>query len=615
MNAFWRFARRITHYRRLVIGGLLAAVIDAACASGGMATLMAVIRQIFENQQTVRQMVVTRLGNPRVMEMVGDVTWLGDYVPAGRFAGFAALLGFILLLAIIGSVFRYLYQMAALTVSFRMVAVIRKDAFQRLIHAPYETVLATGTVDSLSRIVRDSNQLGRGFNALMGKAVRDVLLAVGMLVLALIVNWELTALFLVGLPLIAIAIRKFGKRIRRASKRAMQAYGGMLGAVQESIQNLPVVKASGAEGYERRRFNTINREVLRQEMKARSARALSSPVIETIAIAGVIGVALAAAYLAFETGSAQPAEVVFVLIFLGAAGASAKPLANLNNDLQESAAAARRLEEILELPVETSVRGGFAEEKPALPRHARNVVFENISYAYPGSDRLALQGIDLTVQHGQSVAIVGPNGSGKSTLLSMLPRLLEPKTGAVLIDGHDVRAVGLRSLRGQIGVVTQQSVLFEGTIADNIAYGLRHIDRERIVEAARRAHADEFVRELPAGYDTHLGELGSGLSGGQRQRLCIARAILRNPAMLILDEATSQIDAQSEAKIAAALDAIQEGRTTFIIAHRLSTVVGADMIVVMQDGRIVDRGRHEELLRRCRLYQTLVASQLQPPAA
>ena len=220
--------------------------------------------------------------------------------------------------------------------------------------------------------------------------------------------------------------------------------------------------------------------------------------------------------------------------------------------------------------------------------------------------------VTLDVEHGQLLAVVGPNGSGKTTLVSLLPRLLDPCEGHVIIDGVDVATASLRSLRDQMAVVTQQSVIFEGTVADNIAYGHRHVSLKQIVSAARTAHADRFIEEMPQAYQTILGEDGSGLSGGQRQRICIARAVLRDPAVLILDEATSQIDAESEAQINEALDQIRRGRTTFVIAHRLSTVIDADRIVVMDEGRIADMGCHDELLRRCALYRTLTRTQLQP---
>ena len=250
-----------------------------------------------------------------------------------------------------------------------------------------------------------------------------------------------------------------------------------------------------------------------------------------------------------------------------------------------------------------------------LERHHESIEFEAVSYSYRGQQTPAIDGVSLKVEHGQTVAIVGGNGSGKTTLLNLLPRLTSPNRGRVLIDGTDIAGVNLKAFRRQLAVVPQQSVLFEGTIADNIAYGQLDAKRDEIESASQAAFAHDFVSTLPDGYDTVLGEGGSGLSGGQKQRLCIARAILRDPAVLILDEATSQIDADSEAKINRALNSFRAGRTTFIIAHRLSTVIDCDMIVVMDAGKIVGRGTHAQLLERCGVYRTLTHTQLQPAQA
>ena len=320
-------------------------------------------------------------------------------------------------------------------------------------------------------------------------------------------------------------------------------------------------------------------------------------------------VAAIAAHLIFSKDQ-SPQLFMMALIALGAAANSLKPLATINNQINEGRAAAARLFELLAFAAEPT--GPDARhDLPLLARHDRSIVFNDVTFRYTRQPQLTLDHLSLTVEHGQTVAIVGPNGSGKTTLVSLVPRLIEPQAGHVLIDGTDIARVRLSSLRRQISVVTQQTVLFEGTIADNIAYGRRFVSRQKVEAAAKAAFADEFIGQLPDGYDTVLSEQGEGLSGGQRQRIAIARAVLRDPAILILDEATSQIDTESERKINQALRGFRHGRTVFVIAHRLSTIIDADHIVVLDAGRIIDQGSHDQLLTRCRLYQSLTHAQLQ----
>ncbi|MEM8783696.1 MAG: ABC transporter ATP-binding protein [Planctomycetota bacterium] len=614
MSAFWHFAQGLLRYKRwlAVAGG--ATLLDALCAFAGFGLLIGLMDFMFgaavQTDATFAELVREQLAAEDTVGRIGDWSHLADALPEDKFVGFAMVLGGVLCFAFVGSGFRFTHQFVMLTLTQRVLLRARQRAFFRVLHAPMEWVWTHGTADTMSRIVQDSTRVARGLQALMGKAVREVLQGLAFLSWALIVDWMLTLLFLVGVLPIGFCIKKFGKRVRRASKYALRRYASMIGVMQESMQAAPVVRTHNAEGYERRRFHRINRELYGQEMRARTAKALASPTVDLITMSGVVVITLVASYYVFR-GEAEPSHMLLVLGALAMAGASVKPLANLNNDLQESGAAATRLKETIDQPAEAHRAADWTGS--ALPRHAERVTFEEVSYAYPGGDGEAISGFALDVPHGQSVAIVGPNGSGKSTTLSLLPRLVEPTRGRVLIDGRDIAGHSLRSLRKQLAIVTQQSIVFEGTIAENIAYGRRHVPRRRIVEAAKLAHAHEFIERQPDGYDTVLGEGGSGLSGGQRQRLCIARAILRDPAILILDEATSQIDAESEAQIHAAMREIMQDRTTFIIAHRLSTVVDADVIVVLEAGRIVDRGTHHELLERCALYQSLVKHQMAEP--
>lgn len=605
MKNFWQYAKLMLQYRGLLIVAAIGVSIDALCQLGGISTLIWVVRQLFESDTTIRDIVAQKLA--ALAQHGVDLQWILHYIPVDPWWGLAMTLGAILLLAIIGSCGRFLHEFATITVSLRTVMRLRKKVFTRLVHLPMRIAVAGKTAEQSSRVVRDCEGLARGFNALTARSMRGIVVGLVLLAGAFANDWKLTLIFLVVLPVIGVLIQKFGKKIRRASKRALLQYGVMLGALTESMQGLRVVKVHQAEGYERRRFNVINRRVLAHQMKARTARALSSPVIETMSMIGLVLVVLIAAWSVYEQGK-PTGTLLAVIVMLGASANSFRQMAGLNNTLQEASAAADHITEILHLPVESHPRR--RDDRRKLARHHQSVVFDNIVFTYPGSDQPVLNGVSLTVPHGSVCAVVGTNGSGKSTLLALLPRLYEPDSGRVLIDGQLIADCTLRSVRAQMAMVTQDTVLFDGTVGQNIAYGSWGAPQERIIEAAKQARAHEFITALPEGYDTEIGERGQRLSGGQRQRLAIARAILRDPAILILDEATSQIDSDSEAQINDALSKFIQNRTTFVIAHRLSTVVNADQIVVMADGAIASVGTHRELLEKSDIYRVLCRTQL-----
>jgi ABC-type multidrug transport system fused ATPase/permease subunit len=616
-NPFWKSMRVLLRFKRQMALALVGAVISGSCFGLGMSMILPTLELLKIGAAPPAQngsvaplepFIRERMIEPNHHPLISDAgQWLIANLPHDPFIVFVLIMGSIAVLSVIGSTGRYIHELFALTVIFRATMRWREQMLRRMINAPMAELLLTGTGDATSRINTDAQVLSNGYSMVLSKAVGELLKGAAVIIAAFVINWKLSAVAIIGAPIIGVLLRKFGKRIRRATRRALQARGHMLAVLKESLDNINVVKMHNAEGYERRRFAQVNRDLYRHAMTARQARALASPMIDTLAIIGAMSVACVAAWLIYRQGE-PPAEFVAVLFLLFAAAPSLKVLANLNNQVAEAGAAAERIFKVLQMPVEPLGRED-EPDKPDLPRHQRDVVFDAVSFAYPGQERPAVNDVDLRVPFGHTVAIVGGNGSGKTTLVSLLPRLMEPTVGAIRIDSTNIQSVKLRSLREQFAVVSQQSVLFTGSIADNIAYGRRWEPREKIIAAAKSAHAHDFIRALPQGYDTPLGEGGTGLSGGQRQRLCIARAILRDPAILILDEATSQIDTESETKINEAIRGLRHGRTIFVIAHRMSTVVDADMIVVMHDGAIVDRGTHDQLMQRCEIYRTLANNQ------
>ncbi|MEZ6242798.1 MAG: ABC transporter ATP-binding protein [Phycisphaerales bacterium] len=609
MDSFWSFARRMLRYRSLVVAGFVCAFLSAGGLGVGIVAVKPVLDIVLgDGSQNAK-------GLPEIARELNTDSLIAGWIPEGfidalphgPFTAIVIILAGLGVLAVLGALANFLHQYYALTVVHRTVANVRREAFSTVIHLPLKEVVAQGSGDAISRIVNDTSQLAQGLNALLSKTVAQVTKGLAAFLAAFVLNWPLTLGALIVAPLLYTVIRKLGKRIRRAARRALESQAGLYHAATEALQGLRVVKVHTAERYEQGRFHKINKEFLRQQLRVRTARAIASPLVEVLAIFAVGTLTLAAVWLILE-GRLEKSEFLLSISALGVAGASLKPVTGLVNDIQQSAAASDRLQRLLAAEPEP----GHGAQLPKLPRHAESIAFEDVAFTYPGGATRALDGVSLTIEHGQSIAFVGPNGSGKTTLLSLVPRLFDPERGRVLIDGEDIANYAVRSVRRQIGVVTQETILFRGTIRDNIAYGSSNVTEERIRDAAARAGADEFIEKLPDGYDTICGDQGLTLSGGQRQRLAIARAILRDPAILIMDEATSMIDSESEGRISAAVAGFARGRTCLIVAHRLSTVMGADSIVVMDAGRVVDQGSHDELLDRCEIYRQLAKRQLVP---
>ncbi len=609
MREFLRFFREHLAHKALLVWALVFAFASAGVLGTGLIVMLATFKLIVDQGDEGRGLVALAEQLNASGQMLTIPVWVIDRLPTDRFESVVMTFVFLAILTVFGATCNFLHQYFSLTLASKTIAQVRQTAYDRVLHMPLGVVTLNGPSQFIARIIRDSADLQRGIIALTGKAVANVTKGAVAFAMALIIGGKLTLAALLILPIVVIILRKLGKRIRRGMRGALQGQEELLRIATESVQGLRAVKANTAESAALLEFARHNENVVRQELRARTAKALSSPLLETIAIFAFGGLAMYAAKEIID----QSITVDSFIVAIGAlaiAGSSLKPLTGIVTELQAASAPAGRLAEILHHPHEEPDE----MTKPDLPRHRKSISFEEISLTYPNAPGPALDNVSLSVKHGQRVAIVGPNGSGKTTLLSLLPRLLTPDAGRVLIDAQDITQFNLKSLRTQIGVVTQETVLFRGTIEENIAYGMTNASHELIVDVAKHARAHGFITNLPDAYEAKVLELGASLSGGQRQRLAIARALLRDPTILILDEATSQIDAESEAQISEAIIDISKNRTVILIAHRLATVIDADDIVVMDEGKIVDRGRHEELLERCELYRRLTHTQLQTSA-
>jgi len=419
-------------------------------------------------------------------------------------------------------------------------------------------------------------------------------------------NWRLTLLSIVVIPLSVYPMVRFGARLRRLATTGQERTADMSTALQETLTGIRIVKGFTREVAEDRRFARVNEAYFRAWMKSTQVSAFTSPVLETVGVLGVAGIIWYGGWQVMH-GTMTSGTFFSFLTAVFLMYNPVKRLASANNSIQQALSAAERVFAVLDVPTEAAQDTGVRN----LDGVRSAIELRDVSFQYEGVETWALQGISLTVKAGEVLALVGSSGAGKTTLVNLIPRFYDPTKGAILIDGVDLREIRLAALRRRIGIVSQETLLFDDTVRNNIAYGRDDVTDDAIIEAARAAFAHDFIVRMPNGYDTLIGENGVKLSGGERQRLAIARALLRNPPILILDEATSSLDTESERMVQMALANLMKGRTTFVIAHRLSTVQRASRIVVLADGRIVEIGRHEDLLAGGGTYQRLYQMQFQ----
>ena len=600
MKHFKVFAKRMFQYRARLVLALGLAVFSALGLGIGLLSLGPALSLILDPEagQSLFELATVFNADGHVVQVP---QWLLSQLPQDRFDGVIFILIGIGCLTVVGGFANFLHQYLSAWIAVHVIASVRDEAFGHVLKMDLGRVLRSGASEFVSRIIRDTEALQAGLTVLMGKSVAQFSKGFVAFLVACYFDYRLVIIALLVLPILAITLHQIGRRVRKGTKTSLAAQQELLRISNEAVQGLRTVKVNTAEQSVNESFSEVNQQVVRATMKVRTARALGSPLMEILAIA-VLGTLAGIAAKSIIEGTLQFDMFLLSVGSLAVAGGALRPLAGLVTEIQASDAPADRLLHILHLPTEE-------ESHVPIARHSDSIVFENISYSYSEDAQPVLKNFSVSIPHGQRVAIVGPNGSGKTTLVSLLPRLLTPQSGAVRIDGTDIASVDLSSLREQLGVVTQDTVLFRGTIESNIRFG-KEASREEVVNVVKQAHADIFINSIDGQYDAEVYEHGTSLSGGQRQRLAIARALLRNPSIMIFDEATSQIDSESESLINDMLGTFCEGRTVLLIAHRLSTVQSADRILVLDQGELVGDGTHDELLSSCDLYRRLAETQL-----
>jgi subfamily B ATP-binding cassette protein MsbA len=494
----------------------------------------------------------------------------------------------------------------------RVVRDIRDRLFRHILDQSAAFFARRTSGQLMSRITNDVNQVQQAVSETIGDLIREGLTAIGWVIAMFYWDWKLALVTMTGAPIVVYPLVRLGQRVRRSTRRSQEHLEHLSHLTAEAFTGHRIVKAFGAEKHEADRFAAASDRLYRTNLKVTSTVSVLPPIMEFLG--GLAIVALLwygqKRITAVDDGMTPGAFLAFIFAAF-MLYTPVKRLSRVNANLQQAMAAATRIFEVLDTHSEVRERPG---SRPIAPL-VRSIEFKDVSFAYDdGAGKAVLRNVSFSAKAGQVIAIVGLSGAGKTTLVNLLPRFYDVTGGAILIDGVDIRDVTLKSLRQQIGIVTQETVLFDDTIANNIAYGLTDASPAAIEQASRAAHAHEFIQTLPQKYETRIGERGQRLSGGQRQRLAIARALLKDSPILILDEATSSLDAESENLVQDALANLMRNRTAFVIAHRLSTVRRADAIVALERGRVVEIGRHDELLAKpAGVYAKLYALQIFGP--
>lgn len=500
-------------------------------------------------------------------------------------------------------VFYYTYTFTLDTIGQSIIRDMREKIFAHIHSLPISFFHHTPTGELIARVVNDATLIQMAVSRAIVGILKDLLQVFGLLFVIFYLNWQLALISLVFMPMAVVPVFHFGKKFRKLSITNQQTVARISNILHETITGHRIVKAFGMEKYETAKFSKTINELFRIIVKDISINSLQHPLMELLGGVIIAGIIWYGGHQVLS-GQSTPGTFIAFLTTLIMIYDPIKGVSNINSPIQQGLAAADRIFGLLDIKAEIKDRPNAI----TLPSFHDRIHFNNVSFSYDGKNPV-LTDINITAKAGEIIALVGTSGGGKSTLANLLPRFFEVSQGQILIDGHDIRDVTMKSLREQMAIVTQQTILFNDTVRNNIAYGDPSRPDEEIAAAAKAAHALDFICDLPDGFDTMIGESGARLSGGQQQRISIARALLKDAPILILDEATSALDTESEREVQKALENLMKDRTTFVIAHRLSTITHADRILVLQEGKIAEEGSHDELMAKGGIYTTLKSMQ------
>ena len=623
MKTYLRILRYIKPYWTHLAGSIISVLLFVIFSSVSLVSIMPFLNTLFsaETQQIsvsadmpdvaagAKSIVPDISSKKEVLKQKLFRFFLGENWEKDKLNALHRICVLLVLVIMFKSFFGYLQAYLMAYVEQGVIRDIRNDIYSHIQELSLSYFDKTRTGQLISRITNDVTLVNGGLSASFFTLIKNPLLIITSLTIAFIISWKLTLASLIVLPVSLLIIGYLGMRLRKDSRISQQKMADVTSVLQETISGIRIVKAFSMEDFEIRKFAHEANNYFKTLLRLTRVRNLASPITEFLGTVVGVGILWYGGQQVLGgtpgTSHLSPAEFITFVIVIFSIMQPFKEIYTVNNRLQEALAAGERIFSLIDTEPEIKE----IENPVPCKEFKDSIVYDKVSFYYNKTTGIVLDSVSFTIKKGKILAIVGPSGSGKSTLADLLPRFYDPVNGKILIDGKDISTIRIKDLRNLMGIVNQETILFNDTVRNNIAYGMEHIPIEKVIEAAKVANAHRFIEKMEHGYDTIIGERGVKLSGGEKQRLAIARAVLKNPPILILDEATSSLDTESELLVQEALDRLMENRTSLIIAHRLSTVQHADEIIVLNKGKLVEMGNHHSLMEKGGLYKKLYTMQ------